>query len=197
MSKIIKPGAGIIYMKVGTHAQETLDDIISRKTKEIEQTGFAFWGYGGGTCHPETMVQPFAKDYAERGQTIYLCMQEMESKHFAYPVRADEYSIDGIRWETIPATINVLGSRYALAIKDLQKEDLELPLDATKVALGNSIGAIGSNYIRGKVDKACLEVGVESAEGESHSGGTEKILHIGLVAKVVPPYAVYVRNSVK
>ena len=58
MSKIIEPGSGLLYMKVGTHARETLEDIIRRKTKEIEDTGYAFWGYGGNTCHPRTMVQP-------------------------------------------------------------------------------------------------------------------------------------------
>ena len=52
--------------------EETLDDIIERKTKEIEEAGVAFWGYGGNTCHPQNMVQPFAKDYEERGQTVIL-----------------------------------------------------------------------------------------------------------------------------
>jgi hypothetical protein len=44
MSGIVTPGAGILYMKVGTHARETLDDIIKRKTREIEKEGVAFWG---------------------------------------------------------------------------------------------------------------------------------------------------------
>src|ERR1044071_8542758 len=116
MSLIIKPGAGILLMKVGTHAQEPLEDIIARKTKEIADAGYALWGYGGNTCHPLTMVQPFARTYEQRGQAIYLCMQEMESKHFAEQVRADQYSVDGINWKDIPRPINVLGSRYALAI---------------------------------------------------------------------------------
>ena len=77
MSDILKPGRGLLYMKVGTHAQESLEQIIERKTREIEQAGFAFWGYGGGTCHPQTMVQPFAKDYERRGSLIYLCMASM------------------------------------------------------------------------------------------------------------------------
>jgi hypothetical protein len=41
MAPIIKPGEGLLYMKVGTHAQETLEDIIARKTREIENAGFA------------------------------------------------------------------------------------------------------------------------------------------------------------
>jgi hypothetical protein len=200
MSDIVTPGTGIIYMKVGTHARETLDDIIRRKTQEIDEAGFAFWGYGGNTCHPQNMVQPFAKDYQERGQTVFLCMHPMDSKHFAHPLRADEFSIDGIKWEIIPTTINVLGSRYALVIKNLHKDSFELPLDLTQVALGNSMGSPGSNYIKGRVDKACLLVVDDPAQerpGTSGAGETDDARHIGLVADLVAPFAVYVRNTVK
>jgi hypothetical protein len=194
MSSIIKPGAGLLYMKVGTHAQEKLEDIIIRKTKEIERAGMAFWGYGGSTCHPQTMVQPFAKTFEERGGAIYLCMQPMESKHFAEAVRAEEFSVDGINWETISPEINVLGSRYALVIRNLREEKFDLLLNKTKVALGTSMGAVGSRYIRGRVDKACLEV---TDNGGGKVEDQEAVRHIGLVADVVKPYAVYVRNIVK
>jgi hypothetical protein len=66
---IIRPGAGVLYMKVGTHAGESLEDILRRKTREIEEAGYALWGYGGNTCHPLTMVQPFARDFERRGST--------------------------------------------------------------------------------------------------------------------------------
>lgn len=200
MSSIVTPGAGILYMKVGTHARETLDDIIRRKTREIEKEGVAFWGYGGSTCHPQNMVQPFAKDYTERGQTVYLCMHPMNSKHFAHPVRADEFSIDGIRWDIIPKNINVLGSRYALVIKNLRKDNFDLPLGLTQVALGNSMGSLGSSYIKGRVDKACLQIIGNSGETGIEGAGepeTEAARHIELVAELADPYAVYLRNIIK
>lgn len=189
MSVIFNPGQGFLYMKVGTHARESLEDIIARKTKEIERAGFAFWGYGGNTCHPETMVQPFAKSYQQRGGVIYLCMQQMESKHFAEAIRADEFSVDGVNWQKIPSAINVLGSRYALAIKNLRPDNFNLPLTATKVAIGNSMGRAGNVYIAGRVDKACLEV-TDQIQQAPQEGG---VVHIGLVAELVDPYAVYVR----
>ena len=37
MTSIIHPGAGILYMKVGTHAREPLGEIIARKKEEIEK----------------------------------------------------------------------------------------------------------------------------------------------------------------
>src|SRR5258708_39606425 len=111
MSSILKPGARILYMKVGTHADEPLTAIFARKMKEIEDEGVAFWGYGGGTCHPVNVVQPFAKSFEEQNGTIYLCMEPMNSRHFAPAVRADEFSIDGIAWKPVPRGITVTGSR--------------------------------------------------------------------------------------
>jgi hypothetical protein len=188
MTKIIRPEAGILYMKVGTHAQESLEDIIARKTKEIEQAGFGLWGYGGNTCHPQTMVQPFARSYERRGETVYLCMEEMESSHFGEPVRADQLSEDGINWTDIPPEINVLGSRYALVIKELRRQPLNLPLASTRVAIGNSLGRRGDRYVSGRVDKACLEV------VETNCVPNSRTIHIGLVAELRTPFAVYVRN---
>jgi hypothetical protein len=137
------------------------------------------------------MVQPFARSYEERGGVIYLCMHEMNSRHFAEQVSADEFSEDGITWQRVPRGITVLGSRYALVIKNLRREDFDLPLNATKVAVGNSMGARGSNYIRGRVDKACLTV-----VDEASAGGDEAGVHINLVAELVEPYAVYLRNII-
>lgn len=177
-------------MKVGTHAQETLEAIIERKTREIEEAGYAMWGYGGNTCHPRTMVQPFAKTFEMKGSQIHLVMEEMASKHFAEPVRADEYSVDGDTWESIPTKINVLGSRFALTVQNLRREEFQLGLDHTRVAVGNQMGRRGGGYLQGRVDKACLEV-VDPPEPLDPG---EPIVEIGLVADLVPPYAVFLRN---
>lgn len=189
---LISPGMGLLFMKIGTHAQEPLAEIIKRKTKEIEDAGYALWGYGGNTCHPQTMVQPFARSFERKGQNIYLCMQEMDSSHIAPPVRADECSQDGMKWTAIPPAINVRGSRYALVIKDLRKEAIELHLSQTRVAIGNSQGKPGDRYIAGRVDKACLEVTdllpSPVLPNEGH------VVQIGLVARIVEPFAVYVRT---
>jgi hypothetical protein len=193
MSNIIRPGAGILFMKVGTHARETLSDIIARKTKEIKDTGFAMWGYGGGTCHPLSMVQPFAKRVMDGGQPIYLCMEQMNSKHFAEQLCAAEYSADNENWQSIPETINVLGSRYALLIEDLHKEEFTLPLDQTRVAVGPNTGRLGSRYIKGRVDKACLEV-LDKPEKVNAEQGETKERSINLVARLRAPYAVFLRK---
>ena len=180
-------GDAILFMKVGTHAAEPLADIIQRKRREISDAGYAMWGYGGNTCHPSTTVQPFAASHAGAGRVIRLCMHPMESKHFAEQVRADEFSTDGFSWYPVPRGINVLGSRYALCIGSLYHADWDLALDQTQVVIGKSKGRSGEEYIKGRVDKACLEV-----VGSSSSGG--RSVHIGLVAEIIQPYAVFLRN---
>ncbi len=190
MTVIVKPEHGILYMKVGTHAQETLDSIIARKTKEIEDAGYAMWGYGGNTCHPQTMVQPFAETVIRRGGAIYLCMQEVNSRHFAEQIRAEHYSVNGSKWDLVPSGINVLGSRYALVIDNLRKEEFELPLDRTRVAVGRSMGRVGCAYVKGQVDKACLEVMPASGAAAMHE---ERQVHIALVADLRTPFAVYLK----
>lgn len=192
MSAIIQPGVGILFMKVGTHAQEGLEDIINRKSKEIEQAGFAMWGYGGNTCHPRSMVQPFAEIFEAKGQPIHLVMQEMNSKHFAEQVRASDYSEDGLTWKEIPKPINVLGSRFALVIKSLERKEVMLPLNQTRVPVGPSMGRLGSRYLRGQVDKACLEVMDHS---ENTNEDDPKEVQINLVAELQAPYAVFLKNT--
>ena len=184
MSDLVGPGDAVIFMKVGTHDNEDLSSIIERKRREIDEAGFSMWGYGGNTCHPRTMVQPFARSVAAQGRQLVLVMEPMTSRHFAEQVRADEYSVDGSQWLPIPEPINVLGSRYALCLGSLNEADGELPLGDTRVAVGNSTGRSGTDYIKGRVDKGCLEV-------VSSTGADRR--PIGLVADVVEPYAVLLR----
>jgi hypothetical protein len=138
------------------------------------------------------MVQPFVAAARQQGQPIYLCMEAMESHHFAVSERATEYSPDGLNWQPVPEAINVIGSRYALAVTGLHEQELQLPLEETKVAIGNQMGRPGDRYIKGRVDKACLEV-LDPGMVEHHPGS--RVAKIGLVAEIVEPYAVYVRNT--
>jgi hypothetical protein len=192
MSEILRPGSDILFMKVGTHANETLEDIVARKRREIDVAGYALWGYGGNTCHPLTMVQPFARAAEEAGSPIHLCMEPMDSRHFAVSARAEEFSVDGFDWQEVPASIDVIGSRFALAIEELHTEHFELPLARTEVAIGNQTGRRGNEYVRGRVDKACLKYLGEEPEGPEEE---EKTIEIGLVARLRDPYAVFVRNE--
>ena len=184
MTSNFRPGDPVLYMKVGTRAQEQLSDILDRKRQEIASEGFAMWGYGGNTCHPTSMVQPFARSVS---RPIILCMQPMESRHRAEPLRAEEYSSDGIYWQPVPSGVNVLGSRYALCIDSLEEVNETLDLGDTRVAIGRSKGLSGDDYVRGRVDKACLEVVDAGSPGS-------KTVDIKLVAQIIEPFAVLLRT---
>lgn len=190
MTSYLEPGAGIIFMKVGIHAGESLERIIERKRNEIEHHGFALWGYGGQTCHPTGMVQPFAKRFIEAGKPLIMCMHRMNSNHYAAQVRAAEMSEDGLNWQTIPKGIDVMGSRFALCIESLEGVDFKLGLQNTEVAVGPNRGRPGDQYVQYQVDKACLEVTGDVLTQSSQ----DTSMDIGLTANLRPPYAVFVKN---
>jgi hypothetical protein len=107
-------------------------------------------------------------------------------------LRANEFSVDGSKWEPIPATINVKGSRFALVLEDLKQEELLLPLANAQVAIGLSKGRPAGRYIQGQVDKACLEV-LDSPLPDLKPDERREI-SINLVAKLKSPYAVFLRD---
>ena len=84
----------------------------------------------------------------------------------------------------------MLGSRYALVIEDLRREEFTLPLNRTRVAVGLSQGRFGNRYVQGRVDKACLEV-VDLANTDTVDPGPG--IQIDLVAKLKKPYAVFLK----
>jgi hypothetical protein len=184
---IFSPEDGLIFMKVGVHASEPFDKILERKKREYDKTGMMFWGYGGGTCHPINQVRPFALEKSAEGKGIFILMNEIDSKHIAVQ-RATEYSIDGIEWQEIPKDIDVLGSRYALVLDELVPGDLDLNLSQTRVAIGNSRGKIGGQYIQGRIDKACLELDL------TIEPSTDSVIRkVSYVAKLKDPFAVVLR----
>lgn len=178
----------IVFMKVGRHAGEDFDKIIARKREEYERAGVIFWGYGGGTMHPIQRVQPFARMKIEQGSGLVLVMQSIISRHPDTSVFAKEYSKDGVTWEPIPDGVQVRGSRYALVLNEVSPGDLEIDLAQYRVGVGPSAGRVASDYVQGRVDKACLER-IDS----SVVGAEPRIIKTEFAAKLKEPYAVVLR----
>lgn len=125
-----------LFMKVGNHANETWDQILERKRKEFDHTGQIFWGYGGTTCHPINVVQPFARLSIKEQGGILLVMDYVDSRADPDIVPAREYSQDGVNWLPIPKGITVTGSRYALVLDEIKPGDLTIQLNEFEVAIG-------------------------------------------------------------
>src|SRR6266849_6525948 len=125
-----------LFMKVGNHAGEQWEQILTRKRKEYEATGMCFWGYGGNACHPISQVQPFARLAIREHGRIVLVMQPIDSKAVPEIVPASEFSRDGVVWEPIPKGISVVGSRYAFVLDEIQPGDLDIALNFYEVGVG-------------------------------------------------------------
>lgn len=189
MNMLNDPSVGLLFMKVGVHAGEPLEEILERKRREYQKTGMIFWGYGGSTCHPTQAIQPFARMRIEQGQNIYIVMEEIESHHNPTKILADEYSADGIHWQRIPDGIDVRSSRYAVVLGELTDGDLDIDLSGYKVAVGPSTGKVASEYITGRVDKGCI------IKNQGPSVVTKPaVKRIHHMAKIIEPYAVFLRN---
>ena len=190
MDKTIKE-AGLIFMKVGLHAQENIEDIVKRKRQEFEETGSIFWGYGGNTCHPLTMVQPFAQEVEASGNEVLIVMQKINSKHAAPPEIAKQYSDDGVNWQPIPKGIEVRGSRFALILDELSINEFDLDLGELEVGVGRSRGRRADQYLIGQADKGCF---LYKPQEPRVSQDEQIVKHIELVARVKEPYAVLLKN---
>lgn len=194
---VLEQGAGLVFMRVGTHAGETIEEIVARKRKEIEDAGQAFWGYGGQNCHPRAIVQPYAESVAAAGNVVRLCLETVapeKETYWAEASEAREWSIDGVNFRLLPKGIRVTGSRYAFVITGLRAERFELPLKSARVAVGPSRGRLGARYIDeigGPVDKAVLRV-EDPSDQHLEKGDVETIL-IRYVAELHRPYAVFLK----
>ena len=145
-----------LFMKVGNHAGETWDQILTRKRKEFDRAGMSFWGYGGAACHPISQVQPFARLTLQANEKIMLIMEPIRSNWDQDSAFATEFSRDGILWEPIPKGINVSGSKYALVLDEIKPGDLEVSLNEFEVGVGPSVGKPAESYLQGRTDKACF-----------------------------------------
>ncbi len=185
---LTKTPESFIFMKVGEHAGEPFEKILERKNHEFKEAGMIFWGYGGTACHPLRQVQPFARLQIKQHGSIYLLMEKISSHADPDLVPASQYSEDGINWQEIPSGIKVIGSRYALVLDEIKPGQLEICIDYFEVGIGPSRGKVASEYLTGRIDKACLS----SKQNPTALGSAEKKT-TSLYAKLLKPYAVMLK----
>jgi hypothetical protein len=187
-----KPPDRFLFMKVGNHANESWNQILERKRKEYETTGHIFWGYGGTTCHPLGVVQPFARLSIREQGGIALVMEAITSRADPDIVPAKEFSRDGIAWEPIPDGISVTGSRYALVLDEIKPGDLAIQLNEFEVALGPSAGKAAETYITGHIDKRCFIRSKQPREVNDEKKASV-VRRIGFTAELKEPFGVLLR----
>lgn len=180
-----REGERVLLMSVGTHASEEFVETIKRKQREIKEAGYALWGYGGSLGKPTgKLLQDFLNGATD---TIEVLMRPTNSSHNGDANRADEFSVDGINWDTIPDSINCRGSEWALCLDRLQVVDEAFNPNEFRVVGGVSNGKVGSVFrTRGQADQLRLEFVGGDVEPDFEP--------IWVRARLVSPYAVLVRD---
>jgi len=117
-------------------------------------------------------------------------MEKINSKADPDIVPATLYSVDGISYRPIPEGICVTGSRYAIVLDEIIPEEFEIPFSAYEVACGMSRGKLANNYIKGRVDKACLDVNMNRLIDAEVDG---QLKTVSFIAKMKEPFAVFVK----
>ena len=177
----------ILVMKVGLHGNETLADIISRKQNEELVAGFCFWGYGGNLCHPFSVVQPFAQNLLTPARRIRAVFVKTTSPFFGDHIEpADEYSINGMDWLSLPKGISVTASKFALVLKNLRQTSESICYGSYSVAVGPSAGKSLRDYMRFRVDKAVAV--------RNNSPDDGPVVAVDFTADLIEPYAISVRR---
>lgn len=177
------PGHAVV-MKAGVHAAESWEGIVARKQAEEIAAGATYWGYGGTLCHPRTQVQPFSRS---AGEPIAVLMIRTPSDFLGPPTLAEAISEDGTTWDPVPEGAHITGSKYALVLRGLRRSDQVVDLGAYEVAIGPKSGTPLSQYLRSRVDKACVRL--------ADIPGPPWPVQLVLRAELIAPYAVFLRDS--
>ena len=184
-----KPKDAFLFMKVGPHGCESLDQILNRKEIELNEAGMIFWGYGGTVLHPQNQVQPFVDQRVGELGRIEVLMQRIEgnSKVGSHAGTAKLYAAnDNEPWKCIPEGIKT-GSKHALVLEEIRECELKLDLRDYKVGIGPSEGENAANYLKGRTDKGALV----KAKSTRNRPRESKYVSIEYRAHLLCPYAVF------
>jgi hypothetical protein len=176
----------IIVMKIGVHAGENLEDIISRKKTEGTNSGI-YWGYGGTLIHPTRQVIPFVIESLNQGSLplLFMCKTTSKLQVSKEPIQAKQYSVDGRLWESLPDGVKITGSKYALICKSITNDNFQIKANNYIVATGRRRGEPLDKYMKYHIDKAC------ACYKDSIDESLE--MTISCVGELCEPYAVLLR----
>ncbi len=116
-----------IFSIIGEHAKETKENILSRKKKEIKETGRSFWLIRSVKAKVED-IQNICQLAQSGHKKIFCFFLEPSQKNGAQPTKteaiASQFSADSLQWKNIPKGIKVTGKidkrTAALVFKNLE-----------------------------------------------------------------------------
>ena len=200
------PKDAFIFMKVGPHGRENLDQIIERKKRELKEEEMTLWSYGKtGPLHPTTQVQPFAEERVEKLEFDYIevLMEEIEAppRYGAVAGTAKSYSVRNNKkgCKDIPEGVCTGAPEHALVLGEINRCDLELDLRDYVVGIGDKKETPASHYLafRGMKEQTCRKRGADKGclvKASSRYGGPDApkaIVPIKYRARLLCPYSVF------
>ncbi len=186
------PEAFIFMKVVREYDGKTLDKIVERKQRELNDVGMTYWGYGGTILDPTKQVQPFVGRWFREQEPIYLLMHRTKGKFKseASPAKATRYSVakkDEKSWEDIPPGIHLQRTKCALVLDEIIEltPHQELNLRDYEVGIGPSCGNNAAEYLKAPNSKGCF------VKAESRYLGPAVEACITYLARLKFPYAVF------
>ena len=178
-----------IFMKVGPHGGEPLEDILNRKKSELDCMEWTFWGYGGTVLHPTNQVQRFVEERKIGLGCIEVLMQEVKGDSKSGPPlgTARQYATsDKELWKPIPHGIQT-GGKHALVLDGIEECELEIDLRDYEVGVGDKKGTNATKYLKYRTDKGALV----KAQSRRNRPKEPNPVPIKYRARLVCPYAVF------
>ncbi len=187
MTELLTPPA-FVWCIAGPHINESLAEIVDRKSRDVERFGWCLWAYGGtGNAHPETEVRRLAEDHSGGG-ALPLLMPDRGKKwpEVGVPFTGYRKSRDG-EIVTLPRGMTpVTGGRTSWAFWITSLEWSE----AAKVDVSQYVAPYSRSgprrlpeYLRGSHGRAC------AARAEMVAPPDERGIHV--VAELRDPFAVF------
>lgn len=173
---------GVVLSVIGAHAGEQAEEIFTRKMRDITETGRTFWLFRSPAARPPRVhaIAPttvlFVAPATRNGARA-----TMES------TRATEFSVDGMRWETIPhGGSPVTGKLPAFALILA-----EIKLAETSVDLWDFADDRG-DAVRFRLGRSTI-VAVRGVTPPPQRRMVSRFRRVLASGRLLAPYAVYVR----
>ena len=175
-----------IIMKVGSHGDESFEQIINRKNCEQEKVGFMLWGYSGNFLD---VIQTRKFLNSNNPTRAFILMSNTKSPFKNNPIRSNFFSLDKEKWNRLPEFLFTSGCDKAVVCRNLIPTDFNINLSNFRVAVGPSKGKLLSDYLKYRVDKACVYFSPNKQQNNKN------IIKINWIAEILPPYTIYLSNS--
>ena len=192
-----QPPKAFIFMKVKDYEEETLEGIVERKQRELNDVGMTYWGYGGTILDPTKQVQPFVGRWFSDQEPIYLLMHRTKGKFKsgASPAKANQFSEDKKdkkSWKDVRSGIHLPRTKCALVIDEIVEltPPQELNLRDYEVGIGPSCGDSAAEYQK-RSGKGCFVLAETVCDGPDDDGKYRACISYRIRLK--RPYAVYIQ----